>query len=37
MAKGTFINFYLPYSQEGLRVSSQEQAKAILTKVSICN
>lgn len=32
MAKGTFINFYLPYSQEGAIVSSQEQAKAILTK-----
>ena len=32
MAKGTFINFYLPYSQKGVRISSQEQAQTILIK-----
>ena len=32
MAKGTFINFYLPYAQDGVRIPDQEQAKAILTK-----
>ncbi len=32
MAKGTFINFYLPYSNGGVRISPQEQAKTILTK-----
>jgi len=30
MAKGTFINFYLPYSQNGVRISSPEQAQSIL-------